>query len=118
LQRGVPRSPEDEDRFFNSPVCRDKDWDAIGPAKWRGQDHSEALQAAYIEECVKIFAEHPAVIGNLFFQWQDPPRCWQCGAIDCPAECGWGCIRSDGTPKPGYYALVKANKEHFGDFEG
>jgi len=113
LQRGKPRTGEDRDRYFNSGVCREKDWDAGYGKKWLGKDHSEELQVDYIKQCVKIFAEHPAVIGNFFFRWQDPPACWQCGAPDCPAECAWGCIRSDGTPKAGYYALAEAYNEYF-----
>ncbi len=113
IQRGKPRPEEDKKRHFNSVVCREKDWDAGGGAKWQGIDHNEALQSDYNRECVKIFAEHPAVIGNMYFQWQDQPTCWQCGEPDCPAECGWGCIRTDGTPKPGYYALVEANETYF-----
>jgi hypothetical protein len=114
LQRGAPRPPEDKKRKFNSAICREKDWDAEGNTnKWLGQDHSEKLQSDYNKECVKIFSEHPAVIGNLYFQWQDQSSCWQCGDPDCPAECAWGCIRTDGTPKPGYYGLAEANAEYF-----
>jgi len=112
-QRGEPRTAEDRDRFFNSKVCLEKDWDAGSAVKWLNKDHSEELQADYIKQCAKIFAEHPAVIGNLFFRWEDTPACWQCGAPDCPAEVAWGCIRVDGTPKPGYYALVEAYNEYF-----
>jgi hypothetical protein len=113
IQRGEPRSEEDKKRNFNSIVCREKDWDAGGGAKWQGKDHNEEMQSGYIMECVKIFSEHPAVIGNLFFQWQDQVVCWQCGEPDCPAECGWGCLRADGTPKPGYFGLVEANEKYF-----
>ncbi|MCL2060020.1 MAG: hypothetical protein FWH01_13375 [Oscillospiraceae bacterium] len=113
LQRGEPRTDEDKNRYFNSGVCREKDWDAGSAKKWLGVDHNEELQADYIKQCVKIFAEHPAVIGNLFFRWQDPNTCWQCGAPDCPAECAWGCIRTDGTPKPGYYALAESYNKYF-----
>ena len=113
LQRGKPRTAEDRNRFFNTAVCLEKDWDAGSGKKWLGLDHSEELQADYIKQCAKIFAEHEAVIGNLFFRWEDTPTCWQCGAPDCPAEVAWGCIRTDGTPKPGYYALVEAYNNYF-----
>ena len=113
LQRGTPRPEEDKHRFFNSETCREKDMDA-GGFRWLGKEHSEWLQPEFIMECVKIFAEHPKCIGHLFFQWQDQATCWQCGEPDCPAETSWGCIRADGTPKPGYYGLAAANKKYFG----
>ncbi len=113
-QRGRPRPEEDRKRHFNSDVCRYKDWDVPGMSKWMNLDHSEELQAEYIRRCVRIFAENEHCIGNLFFQWQDQERCWQCGDDDCPAETAWGCIRVDGTPKPGYYALAEEIGKYFG----
>lgn len=112
LQRGVPRPEEDKNRRFNNSVCREKDW-AAEPSghMWLGKEHSEELQAEYILTCEKIFIEHPHCIGSLFFQWQDQEFCWQCGEPDCPSECGWGCFRTDGTPKPGYYALKQVYEE-------
>lgn len=107
LQRGKPRPVEDQNRRFNSDVCRYKDWDRNNTVKWRGLDHSEETQAEYITECLKIFRDHPHCIGNLFFQWQDMAHCWQCGEDDCPAETAWGCIDKNGRPKPGYEALKK-----------
>ncbi len=111
-QRGRPRPEEDRNRRFNSDVCRYKDWDRNNTVKWRGLDHSEETQAEYIAECLRIFRDHPHCIGNLFFQWQDMARCWQCGDDDCPAETAWGCIRVDGTPKPGYEALKRFIREN------
>ena len=114
LQRGNPRPEEDKNRFFNTGVCREKDWDGFceTPYKWYGINHSEGLQFDYIKECARIFANHPAVVGQLFFQWQDQLQCWQCGEPDCPSECAWGILRIDGTPKPGYYALLEANRQY------
>ena len=66
------------------------------------------------EAIAKIFAENEHCIGHLFFQWQDQANCWQCGEPDCPSECAWGCIRTDGTPKPGYYALAEEYNKYFG----
>jgi len=114
LQRGTPRTQEDKNRHFNNSVCREKDWAAEPNGHmWQGKEHSEELQAEYIMACEKIFIEHPHCIGNLFFQWQDQERCWQCGEPDCPSECGWGCFKTDGTPKAGYYALVKSYQTYF-----
>ncbi len=112
LQRGAPRPAEDQNRRFNSDVCRYKDWDKNNTVKWLGVDHSEEMQANYITECLKIFASHPHCIGNLFFQWQDMAQCWQCGAEDCPAETAWGCIDKEGRPKPGYFALKQFIREY------
>ena len=113
LQKGEPRPEEDKHRYFNSATCREKDMDAAG-FRWLGKEHSEWLQPEYIMECIKIFAENEHCIGHLFFQWQDQANCWQCGEPDCPAECSWGCLHADGSPKPGYYGLVAANKKYFG----
>jgi len=115
LQRGEPRTAQDRERYYNSNVCLEKDWDAGDGEKWLGKDHCEELQADYIKQCAMIFAEHPAVIGNFFFRWDDPLTCWQCGAPDCPAEVAWGCIRVDCTPKPGYFALVEAYNNYFNE---
>ena len=109
-QRGAPRSEEEKRRRFNSPVCKEKDWDAIGPVKWLGQDHSEAMQADFIKRCLEVFDQKTCVIGTLFFYWKDAPFCWQCKAADCPAETAWGVVRSDGSTKPGYDALAKYGK--------
>jgi len=114
LQKGAPRPEEDKKRHFNNSVCREKDWAAEPNGHmWLGKEHSEELQAEYIKACEEIFIAHPHCIGNLFFQWQDQENCWQCGEPDCPSECGWGCIRTDGTPKAGYYALVEIYQKNF-----
>ncbi len=107
LQRGKPRPVEDQNRRFNSNVCRFKDWDRNGTVKWMNKDHSEEMQALYITECLDVFSNHPHCIGELFFQWQDMAHCWQCGDDDCPSETAWGCIDKYGRPKPGYEALKK-----------
>ncbi len=112
LQRGKPRPKEDQNRRFNSDVCRFKDWDALHPYKWLGKDHSPELQAQYLAECLDIFLNHPHCIGELFFQWQDMATCWQCGDDDCPSETAWGCIDKFGNPKPAYYALKKYAEEN------
>ena len=70
-------------------------------------------QARYVQLCQKIFAEHPAVIGNFFFRWSDAETCWQCGERDCPAECAWGCVDVNENPKPAYYALKEGNEKWF-----
>lgn len=110
IQEGPKRTEEDKKRFFNSDICRNKSWGEDGTHLWDGKPHSEELQCEYIRQCAKIFYEHPHCIGQMFFQWTDQPVCWQCGAPQCPAECGWGCIRADGTLKPGYHALAEVNR--------
>jgi hypothetical protein len=105
-------SPKTDDperkKHYNQSVCRDKAW----PRVWR-KEHSPQEQAVYIRECLKVFAEHPKVIGNFFFRWSDTATCWQCGQSDCPAECAWGIVDVKGKPKPGYYALKDAVKALF-----
>lgn len=112
LQRGKPRPEEDQNRHFNTNVCRYKDFDMAGCKKWLGEDHSEEMQARYITECLTIFRDNPHCFANLFFQWQDMATCWQCGDDDCPAETAWGIIDKNGRVKPGYEALKKFISEN------
>ena len=77
--------------------------------------HNPEEQADYIRECMKIFAEHPAVIGEFFFRWSDTETCWQCGDPLCPAECAWGIVDVHGNPKPGYYALKESYEKYFNE---
>ena len=108
LQSGPNPDPEGL-RKYNQNVCKEKQWFH----KWQGKDHSEQLQAEYIMIAMKIFAEHPAVIGEFFFRWSDTDTCWQCGDPLCPAECAWGVVDTKGKPKPGYYALKEAYEKYF-----
>ncbi|WPJ96163.1 hypothetical protein SH580_00420 [Coraliomargarita algicola] len=71
---------------------------------WRGE-HSEAVQAEYIKESMKIFIEKPFVIGATYYNWRDAANCWQCQEPDCPAETAWGLLNQQGLPKPSFYAL-------------
>jgi hypothetical protein len=87
-------------------ICIPKEW----INSW-DTGHSDEVQAKYIRECIKIFAESPYVIGNFFFRWNDTEICWRCGQVDCPAECAWGIVDKDEKPKPGYYALQESIKE-------
>lgn len=111
-QSGKPRTENELKTLkFNSPVCREKSWAPLGYS-YKNLPHSEELQAEYIRETAAMFYEHPHVMGQLFFQWQDQPNCWQCGAPDCPAESAWGVVRADGTEKPGYFALKEMNEKY------
>ena len=100
LQRGDKYNDLELKNHYNQDVCRKKEWHI----SW-GDGHTPEEQARYISECLPIFAEHPAVIGNFFFRWSDTNQCWQCGEADCPAECAWGCVDTKQNPKPAYYAL-------------
>ncbi|MBC7234908.1 MAG: hypothetical protein H5T69_03640 [Chloroflexi bacterium] len=42
---------------------------------------------------------------------EDQPKCWQCGAPDCPAETAWGLVGMDQTPKAAYYAFREGIKK-------
>lgn len=107
LQSGSNPDPEYK-RKYNQSVCKNKSWEHT----WRDK-HSPEEQADYIRECMKIFAEHPAVIGEFFFRWSDTETCWQCGDPLCPAECAWGIVDVDGNLKPGYYALKESYEKYF-----
>jgi len=107
LQKGPNPDPEGK-RRYNQSVCKNKEWGFV----WREQ-HSPEEQADYIRECMRIFAEHPAVIGEFFFRWSDTETCWQCGDPLCPAECAWGIVDVNGNPKPGYYALKESYEKYF-----
>lgn len=109
LHRGPNPDPEGK-RAYNQDVCRDKVW----KISWNGE-HSPEKQAEYIRQCMKIFAEHPAVIGEFFFRWSDTETCWQCGDPLCPAECAWGIVDVNGSPKPGYFALKEAYEKYFAE---
>lgn len=108
LQWGEKYTDLERKTFYNQEVCYNKHWQIT----W-GKGHTPEEQARYVSECLPIFADHPAVIGNFFFRWSDTDQCWQCGEADCPAECAWGCVTSKQEPKPAYYALQKGIKELF-----
>lgn len=108
LQSGEKYTDVELKNHYNQDVCRNKRWGA----SW-GAGHTPEEQARYISECLPIFAEHPAVIGNFFFRWSDTAQCWQCGEADCPAECAWGCVDVNQKPKPAYYALKNGIAANF-----
>ena len=94
--------------YYNQDVCRHKSWDRV----WK-KEHSREEQAEYILQCLEIFANHPAVIGNFFFRWSDTETCWQCGEPECPAECAWGLVDVTQKPKPAYYAYQEGVSKFF-----
>jgi len=108
LQSGEKYTDIERTNHYNQSVCYDKEWHI----SW-GKGHTPEEQARYIRECLPIFANHPAVIGNFFFRWSDTDACWQCGEADCPAECAWGCVDVNQKPKSAYYALQEGIKEYF-----
>ena len=95
--------------YYNNINCRNKRWENM----WNGQKHSPELQADFITQCLHIFADHPACIGNFFFRYSDAELCWQCGEHDCPTETHWGVVDVAQNPKPGYYALRDTTEELF-----
>lgn len=109
LQEGPITDDPERKKPYNQDVCRNKRWGKV----WR-ERHSPEEQAEYLSECIRIFAEHPKVIGNFFFRYGDTPTCWQCGQPECPAECAWGMVDTAGNPKLAYHALKQANRTHFG----
>jgi hypothetical protein len=77
-----------------NPFCHLKGW-----ANACGGAHNEQTQADYVSEGLKIFAEHPKVLGSILYCWRDSDTCYHCGQPECPSECGWGLVRVDETPK-------------------
>jgi hypothetical protein len=88
--------------------CELKKW----KFSWHGS-HSPQVQADFITESYRIFAEKPYVIGAIYYRWDDQDSCWQCERPDCPAETAWGLVDLAGKPKPSYYSLKAALKKHF-----
>jgi hypothetical protein len=89
-------------------VCEKQVWNNV----WR-KEHSPEEQAAYVRMALKIFATYPDVIGCFFYDWGDDAVCWHCGQKGCPAECGWGIVDSQGTPKPAYQVFKTMAREYF-----
>lgn len=108
LESGPNPDPEHK-RYYNEIVCRDKEW----KYHWGNRLHTEESQAEFIMQTMKVFREHPAVLGEFFFRWSDTETCWQCGDPLCPSECAWGIVDVNGKPKPGYYALKAAYEKYF-----
>ncbi len=93
------KAPNENGEFW---VCARHAW----AYAWKGA-HTPEIQAEYYEIALKIFAENKHVIGFFQYDWQDDAVCF-CGRKNCPHECGWGMIDSDGKPKPAYYTFKNA----------
>jgi hypothetical protein len=91
-----------------NPFCYWKGW-----AFSSGGAHNEQTQADYIAQGLKIFAEHPQVLGLFLYCWRDSDVCYHCGQPECPSECGWGLVRVDETPKQSLAALRKAVEQFY-----
>jgi hypothetical protein len=90
----------DTDSKSGASPCQLKKWKFA----WRGA-HTPEIQADFITESYRIFAEKPFVIGATYYCWKDSARCWQCGSPDCPAETAWGLVDRNNELKPSYYSL-------------
>lgn len=89
-------------------VCATKTWHNA----WKGEtEHTEEIQAEYLARGLEIMNTHPHAMGGFMYCWQDDEVCYHCGQRNCPAECGWGIIRSDGSPKPAWYAVRDAYRK-------
>jgi hypothetical protein len=71
---------------------------------WHGA-HTPEVQADFITESYKIFAEKPYVIGAFYYRWQDQEICWQCKSAGCPIETAWGLVDRQNNLKPAYHSL-------------
>lgn len=96
---------------YNSDVCRNKKFSF----EWAGHTRNQETQTDYINVCMKIFAENPAVIGSFWFCIQDfDGPCWECGDVMCPMNSSWGVLNSDNTAKPALDAFTKSIKQYYG----
>ncbi len=98
------KAPNENGEFW---VCARHAW----AYAWKGV-HNKEVQAEYFTEALKIFAQNDHVIGCFQYDWQDDPMCF-CGRPNCPHECGWGIVDSEGKPKPSYYAFKAAVEQYF-----
>jgi hypothetical protein len=77
--------------------------------------HTEKIQAEYVAECLKVFAEHPRCAGSFFFRWADTETCTYCGRPDCPIESRWGLVEPwINRKKPSFAAFGEAVKKYYG----
>jgi len=91
-----------------NPICETQSW----PNSFAGV-HSQESQASYLSICLKIFADHPRVIGSIMYDWQDDLFCY-CKKAFCPHECGWGLVDRLGRSKKAYFAFKEAVREFYG----
>jgi hypothetical protein len=89
-------------------VCVARAWNNV----WGGA-HTPAVQADYFRIALKIFATYPHVLGSFIYDWGDDAVCYHCGQTECPSECGWGIVDSQGTPKPAYYAVKEITSAYY-----
>jgi hypothetical protein len=89
--------------------CEVKKWKFA----WRGA-HSPEVQAEFIAESYRVFAQKPFVLGAIYYSWKDSAKCWQCGQPDCPAETAWGLVDRNQNLKPSYHALKDSLATWFG----
>jgi len=88
--------------------CQIKKWRFA----WKGA-HTPEVQADFIAESYRIFAQKPFVIGATYYCWKDNTTCWQCGKSDCPAETAWGLLDRNNNLKPSYYSLKASLDTYF-----
>jgi len=74
-------------------------------------EHTEAIQSEYLARGLELFDQHPHVLGSFMYCYSDDEICYHCGQRDCPAECGWGIVHSDGTLKKSYKAVKNTIKK-------
>jgi len=79
---------------------------------WHGA-HTPEVQADFITESYKIFAQKPFVIGATYYRWQDQETCWQCKRNDCPIETAWGLVDLENNLKPSYHSLKASLAANF-----
>jgi hypothetical protein len=90
--------------------------DVCTAKKWFNESkggHTEEVQAEYLRKGHELFAQNPHCIGSFMFCWRDAHNCYHCGQTECPAECYWGVMHEDLSPKKAYTVVQKAIKDYY-----
>ncbi len=81
---------------------------------WNGHTRGKEAQGEYAAACMKVFSNHPEIIGTFWYALSDSGvTCWECGNPDCRLYSDWGLLDSKGAPKASLLALKKAKDEYF-----
>ncbi len=101
----------DESRYYNLIFKSDFNdhlyQELPASTKIPGYPHTYEGQAKFYKKILPRLYKKPFLVGAFVFQYSDSPTCHVCGESGCPIETKWGLAKSDGTPKPSWYAVQK-----------